>query len=484
MTTPIDTDSSRFTHYQWEVLAIVLVSYFMIVLDISIVMTGLPHIQDTFGLPQVGLSWVQNAYTLFFGGFLLLGARAGDLLGRKRMFLFGLALFTLASLAIGSAQTPAWIVGARAVQGIGAAVLAPAVLALITENFAEGEQRTRALAYYSMIAGAGASLGLVLGGIFAQLLSWRVGFFMNVPLGIVLWLSAARVLARTQRNDGRLDVPGAALSTFGMGALVFSVVRAGEAGWSQLGVLVGLAVAAVLLTAFIVHERRAAQPLLPLSLFADGERVGGYVARMLFIGSIVGFFFFSTQFMQQVLGYTALQAGLAFTAMTGPTFVAAVMVPSLTRHMGNANLMIAAFALLAVGMAWLTRIDADSTFWLELAPPMILIGLGNGAGLGPLTVAGIARVPTERNGAASGLVNVAHQMGATLGLAVLVTVFEATTARQPSAGISLVRPIDMALTGSTVMLTIGLLIAIFVVRPAQRTRADHAKAIRQSASDL
>lgn len=457
--------------HQRVVLALVLVSYFMIVLDISIVMTGLPHIRETFGLGQIGLSWVQNAYTLFFGGFLLLGARAGDLFGRKRLFLFGLGVFTLASLAIGISETPAWLIGARAVQGVGAAALAPSVLALITTTFAEGPERTKALAYYSMVAGGGASLGLVLGGIFAQTLSWRVGFLINVPLGVILWLAAHRLLEETERHTGQMDVPGAVISTLGMGTLVFAIVHSATNGWGDSLTLAALVLAVALLASFVWHEQRSARPMLPLGLFADRERAGAYLARMLFIGSIVGFFFFCSQFMQETMGYTALEAGLAFLPMTIPTFIAAIAVPRLTERYSNGLVMTLSFALLALGMIWLSRLDAESGFFVGIALPMLLIGLGNGGGLGPLTVSGVSNVAPARHGAASGLVSVAHQMGGTLGLAILVSVFSAAQPAGVDGTALIAHQTEAALTGASVMLVFGFVVALMVIWPAKRRAA-------------
>ncbi|WP_201258050.1 MFS transporter [Syntrophotalea acetylenivorans] len=319
------------------VLAIVLVSYLIIVLDISIVITGLPEIRQALGFSPIGLSWVQNAYLLCFGGFLLLAARTGDILGRKRMLILGLTLFTASSFAIGIAGTPAWLIGARAVQGVGAAILAPTVLSLIATTFPDGPERTKALAYYSMVAGAGASLGLVLGGIFADQLSWRIGFFMNVPIGIGLIMAAARLLVESKRTGGAFDVLGAICSTLGMGALVYGIVRSAEAGWSDSLTRSALGLSLVLLALFVFNEARVRQPILPLRLFASRERSGAYAARMLFLGAMVSFFFFSTQYMQLVLGFSPLQAGIGFLPMTIPTFLAAMILPNLTRRLGNAG---------------------------------------------------------------------------------------------------------------------------------------------------
>lgn len=251
------------------VLAIVLVSHLMIVLDISIVITGLPKIRADLGFSTADLSWVQNAYTLAFGGLLLLAARAGDVIGRRRMFVGGLTIFTLASLVIGLAPTPGVLLTARAIQGVGAAILAPSTLALLSVNFPEGSERTRALSLYAAVAGVGASLGLVLGGLFAGWLSWRVGFFMNVPIGIALIVFSSRILQETPRRSGSFDILGALVSVLGMTTLVYGVVRSASAGWGDPVTLIAVVGAVALLAFFVFHEARADQPILPLRLFAS-----------------------------------------------------------------------------------------------------------------------------------------------------------------------------------------------------------------------
>jgi EmrB/QacA subfamily drug resistance transporter len=466
----MSTAPAPITSHKLRVLTIVLVSYLMIVLDISIVITGLPNIRQTLGFTPVGLSWVQNAYLLCFGGFLLLAARAGDILGRKRMFQAGLALFSLASLGVGAAQTQVLLIGARAVQGIGAAILAPSVLALISANFPEGPERTRALAYYSMVAGAGASLGLVLGGVFADQLSWRVGFLMNVPIGAALWFVAHRLLQETERHAGSLDVVSAAASTLGMGSLVFGIVRSADAGWTHPVTLSTVGLGAVTLAVFALHQAKSAQPMLPLRLFASRERSGAYAARMLFLGAMVSFFFFTTQFMQGVLGYSPLQAGFAFLPMTIPTFAAAIAVPALTCRLGNAGLMSLSFALSVVGMLWLGQAGANAHFATDIALPMVLVGLGNGGALGPLTVAGVAGVEPRDHGAASGLVNAAHQLGGSLGLGILVVVFAAANGAGLAGAELLDHRIAAAIMGGGVMLCPSLLVALVFVVPAERAR--------------
>jgi EmrB/QacA subfamily drug resistance transporter len=451
---------------QRAVLVVILVSYLMIVLDISIVITALPEIHDTLGFSRTGLSWVQNAYLLAFGGLLLLGARAGDLAGRRRMFIVGLTIFTIASLGVGSAQSEAWLIAARALQGLGAAILTPSTLALLQTSFTDGPQRTRAVSYYAAVAGVGATVGLVLGGMFASWLSWRVGFFINGPIGVAMIFAAPRVLAETERRTGELDVAGALTSTAAMTALVYGFVRSADEGFGD-GVTLGLLVAGVLLlVAFVAAERRAAQPVMPLRLFASRERSGAYAARLLFLGGMVPFWFFTTQYLQGVLGYSPVEAGLAFLPTTVVNFASAMAVPRLTARFGNARVLAVGLALGVVGMAWLSRLSADTSYLTGVALPMALIGVGQGGVLGPLTAAGIAGVGGEDAGAASGVTNVAHQIGGSLGLGVLVAVFAAADAPSLTDVELLAHRISAALTGAAALLAlaVGLVMAL-LLRP-------------------
>ena len=476
--TDMATPGSRRT----VVLTVILVSYMMIVLDISIVITGLPKIRQSLNFSATGLSWVQNAYTLAFGGLLLLGARAGDILGRRRMFVAGLALFTAASLAVGLAQSATWLIAARALQGVGAAILAPSTLALLTTNFAEGPERTRALAYYAAVAGVGASVGLVLGGIVADLISWRVGFFINVPIGIALMVGAQRYLVETERRSGQFDLFGAISSTVGMTALVYGIVRAATAGWTELLTMATLTAGVMLLALFVVNEWRAQQPIMPLRLFASRERAGAYGARVLYLGAMMGFWFFTTQFLQGILGYSPLEAGAAFLPTTLPNCAAAMMVPKLTKRLGNARLLAAGLTLTLIGMAWLSRVSVDTSYLTGVAFPMTLIGIGQGAVLGPLTVAGVAAVAPIDAGAASGLVNVAHQLGGSLGLAILVTVF-AAAGGTPDARELLARGISASLTVGAVMLALAIaLVIVLIVRPRKVQGVALGTAPRKSTS--
>ena len=440
-------------------LAIILVSYLMIVLDVSIVINALPKIYHALGFSPTGLSWVQNAYTLSFGGLLLLGARAGDILGRRRMFVVGIALFTGASLAAGLAQSAAWLLAARSLQGVGAAIAAPSTLALLTASFPEGPERTRAVAYYGAVAGGGGSVGLVLGGVLTDWLSWRWGLFINVPIGIALMLAAPRALPESERRSGHFDLAGAASSTLGMFAFVYGIVRAATAGWGDRITVASLTGGLLLLALFLANDRRAAQPITPLHLFRSRERSGAYVARILFVGAMFGQFFFLTQFLQGVLRYSPLEAGVAFLPLTLAMFSMVFVVPRLSARFGSRRLLAGGVVTALVGMSWLSQLSAGTSYLTGVAIPMIILGAGAGAAFTPLTASGVAGVAPEDAGAASGLVNVAHQLGGSLGLGILVTVFASAT---PSAGLA--HAISTALMAGTGMLMLTLAIVLFVIR--------------------
>lgn len=459
------TDNVGHLSHLTAVLAIILASYLMIAFDISVVITGLPEIQHSLGFSATGLSWVQNAYTLASGGLLLLGSRTGDVLGRRRMFIVGIVLFTVASTAVGLAPSASWLIGARALQGGGAAILAPTTLALLSANF-EGDERTRALSYYGAVAGAGVSVGLVLGGILTSWISWRVGFFINVPIGIAMILGSLHYLAETETHPGHFDLAGAMSSTLGMTALVYGIVSSATVGWSDSLTIVALTAGAILLVFFVLNEWRAEQPIMPLHLFGNHERVGAYSARMLFLGATLGFVFFITQFLQGVSDYSPLETGLAFLPMTIANFVAAFAVPRLTRQFGNARLLAGGIFITLMGMAWISHISTDTPYLTGIALPMVVLGIGQGVTMGPLTASGIVGVTKEDAGAASGLVNVAHQLGGSLGLSILVTVFATAGSATLDAQQLLAHRIATSLAAGTVMLALGLIIVfVLIVRP-------------------
>jgi predicted MFS family arabinose efflux permease len=324
------------------------------------------------------------------------------------------------------------------------------------------------VAYYGAVAGIGASLGLLLGGVITDWISWRVAFFINLPIGIALTVAAVRYLPETRRRPGRLDVAGALASTVGMTALVYGIVRSADAGWTDRVTLAALAVGIALLAFFVVNEWRAGQPIMPLRLFASRERTGAYAARLLFLGAMMGFWFFVTQYLQGVKGYSPLQAGLAFLPMTVVNFAVAVAVPRLTRRLGNGLLLAAGLAVTVIGMYWLSRLSADVAYLTGVALPMILIGAGQGATLGPLTAAGIAGVAPQDAGAASGLVNVAHQLGGSLGLGILVTVFAAARSTALDAPHLLAHRVAVSLTVGTGMLALALVLVVTLIMPVTR----------------
>jgi EmrB/QacA subfamily drug resistance transporter len=447
------------------VLGIILATYLMIVLDVSVIITALPRIHSALDFSTANLSWVQNAYTLTFGGLLLLGARAGDILGRRRVFVVGIAVFTFASLLAGLAQSSTWLLGARALQGLGAAIAAPSSLALLTTSFPEGHERTRALAAYSAVAGGGGSAGLVLGGMLTDWVSWRWGLFINVPIGLLMIYAAPRVLPETVKRPGRFDLPGALTSTLGMSAVVYGFVRAASDGWGDSITVASFVGGAVLLALFIVNEKRAEQPITPLRLFASRERSGAYVARILVVGAMFSMFFFLTQYLQGVAGYSPLKAGIAFLPMTLVMFSMVQVVPRISRKLGSTTLLIAGLSLDMLGMGWLSRLSETTAFFPGIAVPMVMMGIGMGAALTPLTAAGIAGVKPDDAGAASGVVNVAHQLGGSLGLGILVTVF--ASAQRHASGTAthaLAHAVSSAVTGSAIFLALGLTVVLLVMR--------------------
>jgi len=445
------------------VLALVVASYAMIVLDISIVLTALPRLKADLGFSEAGLSWVSSIYTLFFGGFLLLGGKLGDLFGRRRMYILGLAVFAVASLAIGAAQSAGFIVAARVLQGLGAAILAPSTLALLQVTFPAGEARNRAVAWYSAAAGVSASFGMVLGGILADLVSWRAGFFLNLPVSLVLLVLALRHVRETETRAHKLDLGGAMLSTLGFGGLVFASVHAAGTGWGNWGSAGVLAAGLVLIAAFLLVETRVAEPLLPLRLLVHPERGGAYAARVLFLGANVAFYFFVAQYMQEVAGLSAAMTGLAFLPATTVNFVAAMNVPRMISRLGRGPVLVLSFVSCGADLVWLSFLGPGD-FRTGILLPMILVGFGQGAAMAPLTSAGIAAVEPRDVGAASGTVNVAHQMGSSLGLALLVALASLTSATGSSAA-AITERTSHALMGGAVLVLAALVVSrLFILR--------------------
>jgi EmrB/QacA subfamily drug resistance transporter len=452
------------------VLAIILTCQLMLILDVTIIITSLPKIHSALGFSPTGLSWVQNAYTLTFGGLLLLGARAGDILGRRRMFVIGIGIFTFGSFAGGVAQSPGWLLGARALQGIGAAIAAPSTLALLSITFKEGRERTKAVASYSAVSAGGGSVGLVVGGMLTSWASWRWGLFINVPIGIVLMVLAPRFLPESERHEGRFDLTGAITSTLGMTAIVYGFVRAASDGWGNTGTVASFVAGVLLLTGFVINETRAEQPITPLRLFASRERSGAYVGRLLLVAGNFSSFFFLTQYLQGVLDYSAVETGLAFLPMTLAMFASIRIVPRLSARIGNPRLLIGGLSIALAGMVWLSQISEGTPYFPGMAVAMVVFGAGTGIAMAPLTAAGMAGVPARDAGAGSGLINAFQQMGAALGLGILVTVF--ASAGRSAAGHAgatakseLADAVAATLVGSAVFLVLAVAVAVFWMRP-------------------
>jgi EmrB/QacA subfamily drug resistance transporter len=417
------------------ILVIILTAQLMVVLDGTVVNIALPHIRSALHMAPVNLSWVLNAYALTFGGFLLLGARAGDLRGRKRVLVAGVVLFTVASAVAGVSTDSAMLLVARAAQGMGGALASPSALALMTITFQEGRERTRAIAWYTAVSIGGSAVGLVLGGVIVDLVSWRWIFYLNLPVGVVLVVVALSWLPETEGHPGTMDIAGALTSTVGMGSLVYGLVRASTAGWGDALTVVAFVAGVVLLAAFVLIERRASTPITPLHLFADRNRVTSYLVRLLLVGASFGMFFFLSQYFQEVAGYSPIKAGLAFVPLTIFIFAASQLSAHvLTGRVPGKVQMVVGLACSAIGLIGMAQLTVHTSYWY-LFGCMILFGSGNGLAFVTLTNLGLSGVRHEDAGAASGVLNAAQQIGGALGLAILVTVFGAAS-RAKAAGLA------------------------------------------------
>ena len=408
-------------------LLVIATAQLMVILDAAIVNVALPHIQHALGFSGNGLEWVVNAYAVTFGGLLLLGGRSGDLLGRRRIFIAGLLVFTAASLIGGFATSAAWLLTARAAQGVGGAMVAPTALALITTTFPEGPPRNRAMGVYAAMSGGGAAVGLVLGGVLTTYASWRWVLFVNVPIGILVVLLAPYVLRESPRQRGRFDLPGAITGTGGVAALVYGLSNAatdssGVSHWGDTKVIASLAAAAVLLASFVVIEARSRHALLPLRILRNRNRSGAYLIMLFLATGMFGFFFFLTIFVQEVLGYSALRAGLAALPFAAVIVVVSGIVSQLIPRTGARPLMLAGTAISAGGMYWFSQIGQHTTYVGGLLGPILVTSLGFGLLFVPLSLVALTRVRAQDSGIASSLLNTGQQVGGAIGLAALGTV--------------------------------------------------------------
>jgi EmrB/QacA subfamily drug resistance transporter len=461
-------------------LLVIASAQLMVVLDATIVNIALPHIRTALHFSSIAdLSWVLNSYTLVFGGLLLLGGRAGDLFGRRRMFITGVLIFALASLAGGFAWDKGWLLAMRALQGVGGAIASPTALSLIASTFAEGKDRNRAFGVYAAVSGAGAAIGLILGGLLTDYLSWRWVLFVNAPIGVGIAIATPFVLAESPRAQGRFALADAASSTLGMAALVYGFIHAATNGWNN-GVTVGsFALAVVLLVGFVAMQARSASPLMPLRLFHNRSRVGAYTVMLIIGAAVFAMFYFLTQYVQLVLGFSPIQAGLAFLPVSA-TIIVVAQVISRVVHRIQPKLIIASGTVFGgLGLYSLSRLTPDSSYAAHVLPSIILIAIGMGSIFVPITLAAVSAVEPEDTGIASAMLNVGQQVGGTIGLASLVTVASHAAKSYASDHATTMTPAvlqahafthgaDAAFVTGALFMVVGLAAALFLiaVRPA------------------
>ena len=410
-------------HHPSIALAVIASSQLMVVLDATIVNIALPNIQDDLGFSTNSLVWVLSAYTLTFGGLLLLGGRAGDILGRRRVFMFGIAVFALASLLGGLAPNAELLLIARALQGIGGAIASPTALSLITTNFAEGAERNKAFGVFAAVSGAGAAIGLILGGLLTDALNWRWVLFVNVPIALVLLVLSPLYINESEKHPGQFDAAGAVTSTAGMTALVYGFIRAGDPdkGWGDRWTIASFVAAVVLLAVFFVVESRHPQPIVPLHMIRDRDRSSSYIVMLALMAGMFGMFYFLTLFVQRVLEYSPTKAGFAFLPVSAAIVVTAQIASREVLKRGPKPFMVLGAILAVLGLGWMSMLDANSTYVGGLLGPMVVFASGMGFLFVPLTIIAVSGVAPQDSGAASGMLNVMQQVGGSLGLAILST---------------------------------------------------------------
>jgi EmrB/QacA subfamily drug resistance transporter len=413
----------------WLVLILLALAQFMVVLDIAIVNVALPSIQKAFHMTQTDLQWIVTAYTITFGGFLLLGGRFADLYGRRKTFLAGVVVFTLASLADGLAQSGQQLIIFRGIQGLAAAFMSPAALSIILVTYKEGHERNVALAVWGAVASGGAAVGVLLGGILTQYLDWRWIFFVNVPVGIFVVLASLRILDKHEVDLGHnnLDLPGAVLGTAGIIALVYGLVKAPQYGWGSNNTIGFLVAAAVLLTGFIYNEYKAKHPLMPLHIFKIRNLSGANLLMVCMAAGLFANFFFTTLYLQIVLGYTPVKTGVSFLIVPIAVGVVASNIPRVIQKVGYRKILMVSPLFLSTGLFMLSKIPVDGTYWANVAPGLVVMGIGMGATFVAATVAATSGVPHHESGLASGILNTSQQVGGAVGLAVLTGIASAAT---------------------------------------------------------
>jgi EmrB/QacA subfamily drug resistance transporter len=454
---------------KWLALALLVAVQFMVVLDIAIVNVALPSIQTDLGFSQQNLQWVISAYALFFGGFLLLGGRMADLLGRRRLFIAGLVLFTVSSLLAGLAWSEASLIAARALQGLGAAVITPAALSILTTTFAEGKERNIALGAWGGVGAFGAVAGVLLGGVLTDALSWEWIFFVNIPVGVVGLALTPLLLGESRDLTAKsFDIPGAALVTGGLVALVFAITQANDYGWASLETIGVFALSGVLLAGFLVWETRVRDPLMTFSIFRLRTLTGANVAGLVLGTATFSMFLMLTLYMQQVLGYSAMKTGVAYLAVAATAIFWSFLAANLVTRIGVKPVLVAGMTFLTAGVAYFTQVSVGGSYVSDLLPGFLLISVGLGFSFVPISIAALAGVQPSEAGLASGLINTSQQIGGALGVAILSTIATTTTDDAVAAG----DPVPVALTDGfqaaffvgAVIALVGILVSIFIVR--------------------
>ena len=454
---------------RWLALALLCVVQFMVVLDIAIVNVALPSIQSDLGFSQENLQWVISAYALVFGGFLLLGGRAADMLGRRRIFLVGIVVFTVASLLAGLAWSEASLIGARAFQGLGAAIITPAALSILSTTFSEGRERNIALGAWGAVGGFGAVAGVLLGGILTDALSWEWIFFVNVPVGVVGFALAPVLL--DESHDARVkrfDVPGAVLVTGGLSSLVYAITQAGQDGWLAPQTLAVFAVSVALLAGFVGWELRHPEPLMRFGILQTRTVSGANVAGFIMGTALFSMFLMLTLYMQQVLGYSPMKTGVAYLAVAGTAIVWSAVAAQLVTRIGVKPVLVVGMAALTLGLLYFTQVSVDGSYVADLLPGFLIIGVGIGFSFVPISIAALAGVQPAEAGLASGLINTSQQIGGALGIAALSTI--ATTQSEDSVRsgaalpVALVDGFSSAFQVGAVFAALGLIAALTLIR--------------------
>jgi len=423
------TEAQVLERRRWIALALLCVAQFVVVLDASIVNVALPSIGTALDFSQENLSWVVNAYILTFGGFLLLGGRMADLLGRRRVFMGGLILFALASLAGGLATNESQLIAARAVQGLGAAILSPAALSIVTTTFRDGAERNKALGVWGAVAGSGGAVGVLLGGVLTDGLGWEWVLWVNVPIGLAAAAIAPVLLAesRSESETRTFDVAGAVSITGALSILVYALVDATNAGWGSTQTIGLLGLSALLLAAFVAIERRSASPVVPFSIFRQRTVTGANVVGLLIGASLFSMFFFISLYMQQVLGYSAIKSGLSYLPLALTIIASAGIASQLTTKIGFKPVLATGMVFIAAGLVWFSQVTVDGSYLGDILGPSLLAAVGLGFGFVTSTIAAVSGVADREAGLASGLINTSQQIGGALGLAVLSTVANSVT---------------------------------------------------------